>query len=214
MTRLLGELIATGTRVAATSNTPPNALGEGRFAASDFLREIQALSVELRDAAHRRHSTTATATLDGHAAVARATREYEQTIADAAATRRASRTTHSTSSSRTSRPCTRRGTSSSIDGLDAHRAARRARAARPDRRAALRRLHRPRLRRPGADRRDRASRSTEVFADEMLAGGYRKKYLRAISRLIALPRSSCRRTTEPRRPLGRDSGSGSRHPET
>jgi cell division protein ZapE len=44
MTRLLGELVATGTRVAATSNTPPNSLGEGRFAASDFLREIQAMS--------------------------------------------------------------------------------------------------------------------------------------------------------------------------
>jgi len=44
MTRLLGELTATGTRVAATSNTPPNALGEGRFAAADFLREIQSLA--------------------------------------------------------------------------------------------------------------------------------------------------------------------------
>ncbi len=44
MTRMLGELVKTGTRIAATSNTPPNALGEGRFAASDFLREIQALS--------------------------------------------------------------------------------------------------------------------------------------------------------------------------
>jgi len=44
MTRLLGELVASGTRIAATSNTPPSALGEGRFAASDFLREIQALS--------------------------------------------------------------------------------------------------------------------------------------------------------------------------
>jgi len=44
MTRLLGELVATGTRVAATSNTPPNSLGEGRFAAQDFLREIQAMS--------------------------------------------------------------------------------------------------------------------------------------------------------------------------
>lgn len=46
MTRLLGDLAATGTRLAATSNTPPNALGEGRFAAADFLREIQALSNE------------------------------------------------------------------------------------------------------------------------------------------------------------------------
>lgn len=44
MTRLLGELLATGTRVAATSNTPPNSLGEGRFAAQDFLREISAMS--------------------------------------------------------------------------------------------------------------------------------------------------------------------------
>ncbi len=44
MTRLLGELASEGTRIAATSNTPPNALGEGRFAASDFMREIHALS--------------------------------------------------------------------------------------------------------------------------------------------------------------------------
>ncbi|KZE94039.1 MULTISPECIES: cell division protein ZapE [unclassified Agromyces] len=44
MTRFLGELMAGGTRVAATSNTPPNALGEGRFAAADFLREIHGLA--------------------------------------------------------------------------------------------------------------------------------------------------------------------------
>lgn len=44
MTRMLGELAAGGTRIAATSNTPPHALGEGRFAAADFLREIQALA--------------------------------------------------------------------------------------------------------------------------------------------------------------------------
>src|SRR5690606_8529592 len=43
-TRLLGELVAAGTRLAATSNTPPNALGEGRFAAQDFLREIHAMA--------------------------------------------------------------------------------------------------------------------------------------------------------------------------
>ena len=44
ISRLLGELVSTGTRVAATSNTPPNALGEGRFAARDFLREITKLA--------------------------------------------------------------------------------------------------------------------------------------------------------------------------
>ena len=44
MSRLLQELVASGTHLAATSNTPPAALGEGRFAAEDFLREITALS--------------------------------------------------------------------------------------------------------------------------------------------------------------------------
>ncbi len=44
MTRLIGDLTATGSRIVATSNTPPNALGEGRFAAADFMREIQAMS--------------------------------------------------------------------------------------------------------------------------------------------------------------------------
>ena len=43
MSRLLKELTQAGVRFAATSNTPPNALGEGRFAAADFKREIQGL---------------------------------------------------------------------------------------------------------------------------------------------------------------------------
>ena len=40
MSRVLNELSTRGTTFAATSNTPPNALGEGRFAAADFQREI------------------------------------------------------------------------------------------------------------------------------------------------------------------------------
>jgi cell division protein ZapE len=44
MTRLIKDLTESGARIVATSNTPPNALGEGRFAAADFLREIQAMS--------------------------------------------------------------------------------------------------------------------------------------------------------------------------
>lgn len=44
MSRLLNELSAKGVRFAATSNTPPNALGEGRFAAEDFQREIHGIS--------------------------------------------------------------------------------------------------------------------------------------------------------------------------
>ena len=60
MSRLLKELELAGTRFAATSNTPPNALGQGRFAADDFKREIQGLgerflmiSVDGEDYRHR-----------------------------------------------------------------------------------------------------------------------------------------------------------------
>lgn len=44
VSRLLTELTANGVSVAATSNTLPGQLGEGRFAAQDFLREIRKLS--------------------------------------------------------------------------------------------------------------------------------------------------------------------------
>jgi cell division protein ZapE len=41
---LLSRLVGEGVALAATSNTLPGRLGEGRFAAADFLREIQGLS--------------------------------------------------------------------------------------------------------------------------------------------------------------------------
>ncbi|MCG2799919.1 MAG: cell division protein ZapE [Cellulomonas sp.] len=44
VSRLVRELTDRGVAVAATSNTLPESLGEGRFAAEDFLREIQALA--------------------------------------------------------------------------------------------------------------------------------------------------------------------------
>ncbi len=44
MATLLTRLTEAGVGLAATSNTLPEALGQGRFAAEDFLREIQALS--------------------------------------------------------------------------------------------------------------------------------------------------------------------------
>ena len=60
MSRFLKELSEKGVRFAATSNTPPNALGQGRFAAEDFKREIQGLgerfeivSVDGEDYRHR-----------------------------------------------------------------------------------------------------------------------------------------------------------------
>ncbi|MGK7224050.1 cell division protein ZapE [Kocuria flava] len=44
MSRLMRELSDAGVRIAATSNTLPGSLGEGRFAAQDFQREIQVLA--------------------------------------------------------------------------------------------------------------------------------------------------------------------------
>src|SRR6201996_6129611 len=41
---LLSQLVERGVSVAATSNTLPEQLGEGRFAAQDFLREISTLA--------------------------------------------------------------------------------------------------------------------------------------------------------------------------
>lgn len=48
MSRLLRELADAGVKLAATSNTLPGSLGEGRFAASDFKREIQVLADQFR----------------------------------------------------------------------------------------------------------------------------------------------------------------------
>ena len=44
ISRLLSQLVERGVSVAATSNTLPEQLGEGRFAAQDFLREIHTLA--------------------------------------------------------------------------------------------------------------------------------------------------------------------------
>lgn len=45
---LLSRLVEAGVALAATSNTLPGRLGEGRFAAADFMREIQGLSARFR----------------------------------------------------------------------------------------------------------------------------------------------------------------------
>lgn len=45
---LLGKLVEAGVALAATSNTLPGKLGEGRFASADFLREIQGLGAHFR----------------------------------------------------------------------------------------------------------------------------------------------------------------------
>lgn len=185
MTRLIGELVPTGTKLAATSNTPPNALGEGRFAAQDFLREIHAMAssfetIRIDGTDYRQRA------IDGHAVVL-TDDAYAQALTDASVVGTASdddfsgliRHLASVHPSRYIRL---------IEGLDT--IGLRGVAELDDQSAALRFV-------AFVDRAYDAQipvRATGegldgVFAPEMLAGGYRKKYLRAISRLNALTHS-------------------------
>ncbi|ODT23268.1 cell division protein ZapE [Microbacterium sp. SCN 69-37] len=185
MTRLLGELVPTGTRLAATSNTPPNALGEGRFAAQDFLREIHAMAssfetIRIDGTDYRQRA------LDGHAEVCDDA-AYRAAIDGAAASGVVSddafaeliRHLATVHPSRYVRLIENLSTIGLRDVVTLQ-----------DQSAALRFV-------AFVDRAYDAQipvRATgrpldEVFDEEMLAGGYRKKYLRAISRLNALTHS-------------------------
>ena len=182
MSRLLGELTASGTRIAATSNTPPNALGEGRFAASDFLREIQGLAnrfeiVRIDGLDYRRRE------IEGHAIPLEAD-EFDAAVAAAAAAGSATvddfdRVLQHLATVHPSRYV------KLVDGLDA--VGLRGVHTLTDQSDALRfvalvdRLYDDQVRVLAT-----GTPLDAVFGDEMLAGGYRKKYLRAVSRLIAL----------------------------
>lgn len=179
---LLARLAERGVALAATSNTLPDRLGEERFAAADFLREIQGLAsrfdavrVDGPDYRHRglpqappplpdaevrsRAATTPGSTLDG----------FGELVAHLA-------TLHPS----------RYG--ALVDGVAAVHLCGVAPA--PDQHTALRlvvladRLY---------DRQIPVIASgvplDALFDADMLAGGYRKKYRRAISRLVALNRS-------------------------
>jgi cell division protein ZapE len=180
MSRLLSDLVASGSRLAATSNTPPNALGEGRFAAQDFLREIDALAaqfdiIRIDGLDYRRRD------IEGHAISldpAAFDRERDAasglvTVDDFEAVLAKLGSVHPSRYVRL------------VEGIDT---------------VALRDV------RPFANQTDAlrfvafvdrlydaqvhvlatGTPLDEVFPADMLAGGYRKKYLRAISRLIAL----------------------------
>ncbi|MBF4560897.1 cell division protein ZapE [Microbacterium sp. VKM Ac-2870] len=185
MTRLLGELVPTGTRLAATSNTPPNALGEGRFAAQDFLREIHAMAASFEtiriDGTDYRQRA-----LDGHAQVWDDA-GYRAAIDGAAASGLVSddsfsdlirhlATVHPSRYVRLIDDVAAIGLRDVVTLQDQSAALRfvafvdRAYDAQIPVRATGRPLD-------------------EVFGDEMLGGGYRKKYLRAVSRLNALTHS-------------------------
>lgn len=188
MTRLLGELVPTGTRLAATSNTPPNALGEGRFAAQDFLREIHAMSDSFQairiDGVDFRQRA-----LDGHAVV-HEDADYLERIATAAGTASDDvfddviRHLAKVHPSRYIRLID----DVSVVGLRDVRVL-------TDQSEALRFV-------AFVDRVYDAQipivstgvSLDQVFSEEMLGGGYRKKYLRAISRLNALTHSAKERS--------------------
>jgi cell division protein ZapE len=181
MTRLLGELAEKGTRIAATSNTPPNALGEGRFAAQDFLREIHALSARFdilridgldyrrRDADGHAHALADDAALEAAAVSLGGT----VTIDDFDAVLRHLATVHPSRYVKLIGGLSAvglRGVHVLQDQTDALRFV-----------AAVDRLYDAQVRVLAT-----GVPLDQVFGDDMLAGGYRKKYLRAISRLIAL----------------------------
>ncbi len=189
MTRLLGELAEAGVHLAATSNTLPDRLGEGRFAADDFRREIQGLSARFStlrvDGPDYRHAGLA-------AAPPPATEAQLQLVAGSAAAE---------------------GLGSSLDSFDELCAklaklhpSKYGRLLDGISSVALSRVH------PAPDQAvalrlvtfidrlyDRsipviASGGSlgELFTPEMLRGGYRKKYLRATSRVLALAREAVR----------------------
>lgn len=180
MSRLLSELVASGSRIAATSNTPPNALGEGRFAAQDFLREIDALAARFTtiridglDYRRRDREGHAATIVDSELEGAVKTLPGEVTIDTFDAVIRHLSTVHPSRYVRM------------VDGLDGiamtgvHPLSNQTDALRLV--AFVDRLYDAQVRIFGT-----GTPLDQVFDEEMLGGGYRKKYLRAVSRLIAL----------------------------
>jgi cell division protein ZapE len=178
---LLSRLAERGVRLAATSNTLPGRLGEGRFAAQDFLREIQGLAsrfdavrVDGPDYRHRGTPKAPPPLTDDEvrdALTSGATLDTWSDLLDHLARLHPSRY------------------GALLDGVDAVHLL--GVVPVPDQTTALRVV-------VLADRLyDRAipmyasgTPFDRIFGDDMLAGGYRKKYLRAISRLVSLVRAA------------------------
>jgi len=176
MSRLVRELSDRGVRLAATSNTLPESLGEGRFAAEDFLREIQALAarfdvVRIDGNDYRHRVGVSTSAVRDDATVARVVARTPGATLDSFAD-----LVDHLSQVHPSRY------GALLDGVPLVGITSVGPA--PDQAAALRlvvlidRLY------------DRdvpvvlgGGGPLEIFTPAMLAGGYRKKYLRALSRL-------------------------------
>jgi cell division protein ZapE len=188
ISRLLAELTARGVSVAATSNTLPEQLGEGRFAAQDFLREIKKLAAIFQtvrvDGPDYRHrdlppapDPIPTADLRARAdAVPGATADdFDALLA------------HLSRLHPSRYGALIEGVSEVfIDNL--HPVA--------DQAVALRVVVlADRLYDAGVPVTVSGTRLDQIFTPEILDGGYRKKYLRATSRLLALSRFSAAAAT-------------------
>ncbi|MFF0341173.1 cell division protein ZapE [Kribbella sp. NPDC004875] len=183
ISRLLGQLVAAGVELAATSNTLPDKLGEGRFQASDFLREIQALGanfdVRRIDGPDYRHRGLPVAPEPW----------TDARVEEAAAARTNASCDHFVDLHRHLAELHPSKYGALLDGVEAVGIT----DIRPltDENVALRVV-------VLADRMyDRSLPLLasgvpldQLFSPEMLKGGYRKKYLRALSRLISLARAA------------------------
>lgn len=179
ISRLLSQLVERGVSVAATSNTLPEQLGEGRFAAQDFLREINTLAaifttvrIDGPDYRHRDLPAAPEPLRDNEVAM-RAARTPGATLDDFDALCAHLATMHP------SRYLTLiEGVSevfiTGVHGID-------------DQNVALRLVSlTDRLYDAGIPVVASGAKMDAIFSAEMLAGGFRKKYLRATSRLLAL----------------------------
>ncbi|MBF6195147.1 cell division protein ZapE [Nocardia implantans] len=181
VSRLLTELSAAGVSIAATSNTLPGQLGEGRFAAQDFMREIkklgaifEAVRVDGPDYRHRDLPPAPEPTAP-EVLAERAASTPGSTLDEFDALLKHLSTLHP------SKYGALISGVSSVFVSGVHPVT--------DQAVALRIV-------VLADRLYDASvpvtvsgaKLDEIFSAEMLEGGYRKKYLRAISRLLALSR--------------------------
>jgi cell division protein ZapE len=179
ISRLLSQLVERGVSIAATSNTLPEQLGEGRFAAQDFLREINTLAaifttvrIEGPDYRHRDLPPAPEPPLDAEVR-ARAAGVEGATLDDFDALCAHLATMHPSRYLALIEGVTEVFITG-VHPLD-------------DQSVALRLVSlTDRLYDAGIPVVASGAKLDAVFGDEMLAGGFRKKYLRATSRLLAL----------------------------
>ena len=180
---LLGRLADAGVRLAATSNTLPGRLGEGRFAAQDFLREIQTLSdrfdivrVEGEDYRHR-GLPEAPAPVDDQTLNARAAARPGVALDDFDNLCQHLATLH---------PSRYGALLDGVEGVCWSRV-----RTLSDQAVALRLVVlADRLYDRSVPLISSGVPLDRLFAADLLAGGYRKKYSRAVSRLVALSREA------------------------